>query len=357
MGVTFTIDVAKAKLRTNSAVFISVGKIHKAKLKRSDEESGWPSFVSDSGQFKLAYFTNEGFGGDGYRRLLYKSVRPISGWALQFNGVLHWLDDFEEKLRGTRTLNFISHTRMNKRVKVIGSRELGLLENDFIKALGKFFCQPIVVEIVLEFLDPTGFRGITELPPSMMYREDIDLPTQPKILIDAKGQVEVMVRREDLKMEVLRYVNFEEGQRPLFRCVERKLRVEIKDMLTMVNGVDLAGLGRLEVLKTIDDAPDPVIIRLLKSKLCNTRMIDRDIMECQVERKHLLLEIQRFCDLKDGVITFRTDERKLFVERGDQLLRLNEEETTNIHSKNDIIAMIQSCDMEVTIWIRKQNGL
>ena len=74
-------------------------------------------------------------------------------------------------------LNFSFHTRMNKCVNVIGSRELDVLENDFVKALGKFLCQPIVIDIVLEFSDPTGFRGVTELPPSMMYREDTALPT------------------------------------------------------------------------------------------------------------------------------------------------------------------------------------
>jgi len=153
MGLKLTIDGAKAKLGRHSAVFISVGKT-KVKLKRSNEQLGWPSFVSDSGHFKLAYFTSEVFGGDGYRRLSYRSVGPISCWALQFNGVLHWLDDFEEKLRGTRTLNFIAHTRMNNCVNVVGSREL---ENDFIKVLGNFLCQPVVVEIILEFLDPTGF--------------------------------------------------------------------------------------------------------------------------------------------------------------------------------------------------------
>ena len=193
MGLTLTIHGTKAKLRRNSAVFISIGKTSKAKLKRSDEEFGWPSFVSDSGRCKLAYFTSEGFRKDDGRCMSSRWLGPISGWALQFNGVLHWLDDFEEKLRGTRTLNFSSYTRMNKCVDVIGIRELEVLENDFITALGKFVCQPIVIEIVLEFSDPTGFRGVTELPPSMMYREDTALPTQPKILTYDKAQVEIMV--------------------------------------------------------------------------------------------------------------------------------------------------------------------
>ena len=250
-------------------------------------------------------------------------------------------------------MNFSFHTRMNKCVNVIGSRELDVLENDFVKALGKFLCQPIVIDIVLEFSDPTGFRGVTELPISMMYREDTTLPTQPKILTDAKGQVEVMVRKLDLQIEVQRSVTFKEGQRqrPQFRCVEKKLRVGNKNMLTMVNGVDLAGLGRLEVLKIIDDAPKRVIIRLLKPR---ARMIDQDTIECQVERKHLLREVTQFCNLKDGIPTFSCNERKLFVKKGDQLLRLNEEDTTNIQAKDDIIAMIQSCDSEVTIWIRRK---
>jgi len=349
MGLTLTIDGTKAKLRRNSAVFISVGKTSKAKLKRSEEELGWPSFVSDSGRCKLAYFTDNGFRGDGW-------FVPFSGWALQFNGVLHWLDDFEEKLRRTRTLNFSFHTRMNKCVDVIGSRELRVLENDFINALRLFLCQPIVIEIVLEFLDPAGFRGVTELPLSMMYREDTSLPTRPKILIDAKGHVEVMVRKLDLKKEVQQYVVFQEGQRPRFRCVENKLRVERTDMLTMVNGVDLSGLGRPEVLKTIHNAPKRVIIRLLKLRLWNTRMIDLDTIECQDNPEHLLQIVRHFCDLKDGVPTFRCIEPKIFVEKGDQLLRLNEEDTTNIEAKDDIIAMIQSCHTEVTIWIRKKGS-
>jgi len=257
MGLTLTIDGTKAKLGRNSSVFICVGKTSKVKLKRSGEEFGWPSFVSDSGRCKLAYFTSLGFEG-----MSYKWVVPISGWALQFNGVLHWLDDFEEKLRGTRTLNFSSYTRMNKCVDVIGIRELEVLENDFITALGKFMCQPIVIEIVLEFSDPTGFRGVTELPPSMMYREDTALPTQPKILTYAKAQVEVMVRKLYLKRAVLGSVDFNEGQRPRFTLDENKLGIEIFDRLTMVNGVDPLGFGIPEVLKTIDDAPKRVIIRL-----------------------------------------------------------------------------------------------
>jgi len=345
MGVTVSFDGAKAKLRRTTAVFISVGKTNKAKLKRSDEEFGWPSFVSDSGRCKLAWFTSKW------------PVRPVSGWALQFNGVLHWLDDFAEKLRGTRTLNFSSWTRMGKRVNVVGSRELGVLETDFIKTLGEFLCQPIVVEIVLEFSDPTGFREVTELPPSMMYREDTDLPTMPKIVTDALGQVEVMVSKLDLKRAVNIYVNFEEGQLPQFRWNEAKLKVDGQDKLTMVNGVDLSGLGRLEVVKTINHAPTRVIIRLFKPTLYNIRIIDQDTMECQVERYFLVRQVEQFCDLKDGVPTFLYAIRRLYVEKGDQLLRLNEEDTTNIDSKDDIIAMIQSCDMEVTIWIRKEPGL
>jgi len=266
MGLTLTIDGAKAKLRRNSAVFISVGLTNKAKLKRIDEICGWPSFASDCGRCKLVYFTSEVFRTEGYRHMGYGPISPR--WALQFNGVLHWLDDFEEKLRGTRTLNFSAHTRMtNKCVNFIGSRELGVLENDFIKALGKFLCQPIVVEIVLEFSDPTGFREVTELPPSMMYREHTDLPTYFKLLADAEDQVEVMVRKWDLQVAVQRYADIEKGQRPRFRYRANKLRVSTGDMLTMVNGVNLAGLDRLEVLKTIDDAPTRVIIRLLKPGL------------------------------------------------------------------------------------------
>jgi len=105
-------------------------------------------------------------------------------------------------------LNFSSHTRIKKRMNIIGSRELGVLENDFIKALGEFLCQPIVVEIVLKFSDPTGIREVTELSPAMMYREDADLPARPMTWSDAKGQVELMVRKPDLKalswVEILR---------------------------------------------------------------------------------------------------------------------------------------------------------
>jgi len=66
MGVTVSIDEAKAELRRNTTVFISVGKTNKAKLKRSNEEFGWPSLVSDCGRCKLAY-ANEGFTGIDYR--------------------------------------------------------------------------------------------------------------------------------------------------------------------------------------------------------------------------------------------------------------------------------------------------
>ena len=88
MGLTLTIDGTKAKLRRNSAVFISVGKTSKAKLKRSDEEFGWPSFVSDCGRCKLAYFMSEELGGNGGRSMGYDWAVPFSGWALKFNGVL-----------------------------------------------------------------------------------------------------------------------------------------------------------------------------------------------------------------------------------------------------------------------------
>jgi len=86
-------------------------------------------------------------------------------------------------------------------------------------------------------------------------------------------------------------------------------------------------------------------------------MIDQNTIECRVKREYLLREVSRFCDLKVGVPTFRLDNRRLFVEKGDQLLRLNEEGTTNIKAKDDIIAMIGSCDREVTIWIRKEMNL
>jgi len=103
-----------------------------------------------------------------------------------------------------------------------------------------------------------------------------------------------------------------------------------------------------------------MIIRLLKPRLYNIRMIDQDRMECQVLQGHLLKEVTHFCDLKDGVPTFRRLPavwHTIIVEKGDQLLRLNEEDTTNIQAMDDIIAMIQSFDREVTIWIRKEVGL
>jgi len=106
-------------------------------------------------------------------------------------------------------------------------------------------------------------------------------------------------------------------------------------MLTIVNGVDLLGFGHCEVLKTIDDAPRRVIIRLLKPRLYNIRVINQDTMECQVERNHFLKEVKLFCDLKDCAPTFREYERKIFVERGDQFLRMNEEDTTNIQAKDE----------------------
>jgi len=347
MGITLTIHGTSAKLRRNSAVFITVGKSSKAKLKRGDEEFGWPSFVSDSGRCKLAYFM-----GVRFRRMSYKYVVPFSGWALKFNGVLYWLNDFEEKLRGTRILNFSFHTRLNKCVHVIGSRELDVLENGFAKALRKFLCQPIVIDIILEFLDPTGFRGVTELPHSMMYREDTALPTEPKLVTDAKSQVEVLVSKLDLKTALSLFVYSKEPFK--FWHFEKKLHVECNDTLTMVNGVDVAGFSELKLLKTINDAPKRVIIRLLKPDLQNARIIDQDTIECPVERKYLLSEVTNFCNLKDGVPTFRCNVRPLFFEKGDQLLRVNEEDTTNIQAKDDIIAMIQSCDREVTIWIRKE---